>query len=51
MSNPRKEHNSNKTRITRKDEEGKEGAKEVCSHVVPRHAHERSNEHPARAAN
>ena len=51
MLHPRKEHNGDKTRITRKDKEGKEGATQVCYHVVPRRAHERSNEHPARATN
>ena len=49
MLHPRKEHNGDKTRITRKDKEGKEGATRVCSLVVPRRAHERSNERPARA--
>ena len=48
MLHPRKEHNGDKTRITRKDKEGKEGATQVCYHVVPRCAHERSNERPAR---
>ena len=51
MSLPRKEHNGDKTLITRKDKEGKEGATQVCYHVVPRRAHERSNERPARATN
>ena len=51
MLHPRKEHNGDKTRITRKDKEGKEGAMQVCYHVVPRRAHERSNERPARATN
>ena len=51
MLHPRKEHNGDKTRITRKDKEGKERATQVCYHVVPRRAHERSNERPARATN
>ena len=51
MLHTRKEHNGDKTRITRKDKEGKEGATQVCYHVVPRRAHERSNERPARATN
>ena len=51
MLHPRKEHNGDKTRIRRKDEEGKEGATQVCYHVVPRRAHDRSNERPARATN
>ena len=46
-----KEHNGDKTRITRKDKEGKEGATQVCYYVVPRRANERSNERPARATN
>ena len=51
MLHPRKEHNSDKTQITQKDKEGKEGATQVFYHVVPRRAHERSNERPARATN
>ena len=51
MLHTRKEHNGDKTRITRKDKEGKEGATQVCYHVVPRCAHKRSNERPARATN
>ena len=51
MLHPRMGHNGDKTRITRKDKEGKEGATQVCYHVVPRHAHESSNESPARATN
>ena len=43
MLHPRKEHNGDKTRITRQDKEGKKGATQVCYHVVPRRAHERSN--------
>ena len=49
MLHTRKEHNGHKTHIRRKDKEGKEGATQVCYHVVPRRAHERSNERPARA--
>ena len=51
MLHPRKEHNGDKTHITRKDKGGKEGATQVCYHVVPRRAHERSNERAARATN
>ena len=51
MLHPRKEHNGDRTRITREDKEGKEGATQVCNHVVPRRAHERSNQRPARATN
>ena len=51
MLHPRKEHNGDKTRITRKDKEGGEKATQVCYHVVPRCAHESSNERPARATN
>ena len=51
MLHPRKDHNGEKTGITRKDKEGKEGATQVCYHVVPRRAHERSNESPAHATN
>ena len=51
MLHPRKEHNGDKTRITRREKEGKEGATQVCYHVVPGRAHERSNERPARATN
>ena len=51
MLHPRKEHKGDKTRITRKDKEGKEGTTQVCYHVVPRRAHERINERPARATN
>ena len=51
MLHPRKEHDGDKTRITRKDKEGKEGATQVCYHVVPCCAHERSNKRPAHATN
>ena len=51
MLHPRKEHSGDKTRTTRKDKEGKERATQVCYHVVPGRAHERSNERPARATN
>ena len=51
MLHPRKEHKGDKTRITRKDKEGKKGATQVCHHVVPRRAHGRSNERPAHATN
>ena len=51
MLHQRKEHNGDKTHITRKDKEGKERATQVCYHVVPRRAHKRSNERPARATN
>ena len=51
MLHPRKEHNGDKTRITREDKEGREGATQVCHHVLPRRAHKRSNERPARATN
>ena len=51
MLHPRKEHNGDKTRITRNGKQGKEGATQVCYHVVPRRAHERSNERPACATN
>ena len=51
MLHPRKEHNGDKTRIRRKDKEGKEGDMQVCYHVVPRRAHERSNERPACTTN
>ena len=51
MLHPRKEHNGDKTHITQKYKEGKEAATSVCYHVVPRRAHERSNERPARATN
>ena len=43
--------NGDKTHITQIDKEGKEGATQVCYHVVPRRARERSNERPARATN
>ena len=49
MLHQRKEHNGYRTHIPQKDKEGKEGATQVCYHVVPRRAHERSNERPARA--
>ena len=51
MLHPCKEHIGDKTRITQTDKEGKEGATQVSYHVVPRRAHERSNERPARATN
>ena len=51
MLHPRKEHNGDKTRITRNDKERNEQATQVCYHVVPRRAHERSNERLARATN
>ena len=51
MLHPRKERNGDKTHMTQKDKEGKEGATQVCYHVVPRRAHERSNERPACATN
>ena len=51
MLHPHKERNRDKTHITQKDKEGKEGATQVCYHVVPRRAHERSNERPACATN
>ena len=39
-----REYNGDKTRNTRKDTEGKEGATQVCYHVMPHRAHGRSNE-------
>ena len=51
MLHPGKEHNGDKTHITQKDKEGKEGATQVFYHVVPRRAHERSNGRPASATN
>ena len=51
MLHQRKEHNGYTTHIPQKDKEGKEGATQVCYHVLPHRAHERSDEHPARATN
>ena len=51
MLPPREEQNGDKTRITRRDKEEKEGATQVCYHVLPGRAHERSIKRPARATN